>query len=255
MRNRNIETLVHHINNQCPSATNKYNKKGQLKKASNKINSCNWKSATSPSELTQEDLENMEFENLLFAEQKRDDYQISTPFKQTVKKRKLNAIDAENKYQLNNRDIRTYCNGPTPMTVSEKECAHKSWALFFAVCDVPIQLIEHPLFLNAVRLLCSTYKPPSATCIKDRYINELVEDDTALLRTELDDEKIWVSADGSENNAKETVIHILATGSFGTRLIDQIYHKPGTKITAERIHRDLIDCRERIIYLLNVKLQ
>ena len=130
------------------------------------------------------------------------------------------------------------------MTVPEREEAHKSWTLFFAACDVPIHLIEHPLFLRAVRSICPSYKPPSATCIKNRYINELVVDDTTLLRAELDDEKIWVSADGSENNSKETVIHILATGTFSTRLIEQIYHKPGTKITAERIHQDLIDCRE-----------
>ena len=34
IRNRNITTLVHHINNQCPNAKNKYHSNGQLKSAS-----------------------------------------------------------------------------------------------------------------------------------------------------------------------------------------------------------------------------
>eukprot|EP01084_Bolivina_argentea_P310273 536860_1 len=130
------------------------------------------------------------------------------------------------------------------VTKIEKEKAHKSWAKFYAVCDVPMDLIEHPLFKAACRSLRPTYQPPSTSCLKSRYIDELVQEDDELLKEEIDGQKIYVGADGSENNSKDSVIHIIGTGDFGSRLINQIYHKPGVKIGADQIHKDIIETRE-----------
>ena len=50
-------------------------------------------------------------------------------------------------------------------------------------------------------------------------------------------------ADGSEDGAKHPVVHIIGSGQFGSRIINIINPKAGTKMDAEYIYNAL--CRTR----------
>ena len=63
---RNNKTLIKHINDHCPTATNKYNNHGMISKASKKNNSCNWECMTSPSaSITPQEIAQQQFEQLI----------------------------------------------------------------------------------------------------------------------------------------------------------------------------------------------
>eukprot|EP01083_Nonionella_stella_P056480 148701_1 len=250
--NRNISTLVNHINNICTKAANKYCKDGSLMDCRRTKNPCHWSTYTrhnthKPTNHDDEHLQEMEMD-ILLSESNRNTEDVTRKEKYSAKKRKLNLISAKNRAELETmygtKSIDTYMKGPTPMTNEEKHNAHMAFTRLFTVCDIPFHIVSHPLFEAACHSIRPQYNPISETCMKERYVKELDREDDQFLQDELDGKKIFVSADASENGTKESVMHVLATGEFGTRVLDIIYHKPG-KIGADTIHLDILKTRDQ----------
>ena len=198
---KTIANLVSHTNN-CPKCTNKYNRKGMLMKAGQNNNSCNWSSMTGPSpSVTPHDIAQQQFEQIIDDEEDT----FKAPSNSTRKKRKINTNDAMNENETNTvygtKSIRTYCSGAVPMTLEEKESVSKAWAKAWVVCQLLIEQLSRPLIIDAMRKTSrGVYTPPSITNLKNRFISNLAEEDEKLMEEEIDGQKAWASADGSESS-------------------------------------------------------
>ena len=227
----------------------KYASNGDLIK-SRDDDSCNWKSKTSssPSNTSEESIisEMKLMEN-------NTPYKSSTKTPYSKKKSIFDRLNDEYDQEINKSDVRSYFNKvPPPMTGAEKDYSNKCWTEFFTVCGVKFALLQHPLFIKACKSLRPSYDPVCPKTAKLSYVKKLVNECNDEIKNVMNDKKIWVQCDGSENGQKEGVIHIIGSGTFGTRLINIIYHKPGAKVGADQIISDLENTRLSLLNGLGI---
>ena len=235
---RNAVPLANHAN-KC-HGYKKYASNGDLIKSRDN-DSCHWKSQTSPAP-------SMTSDDCIISEMKlMDSYNLSTPAQATqYAKKKLTFDSLNDKYdqELNKSDVRSYFNKvPPPMTGLEKEYSHKCWTKFFTVCGVRYKLLQHPLFIKACKSLRPSYDPICPKTSKKTYVKKLREECDKDIKTVMNDKKICVQCDGSENGQKEGVVQIIGSCTFGTRLIGLLYHKSGAKVGADQLISDLEETR------------
>eukprot|EP01084_Bolivina_argentea_P055408 101596_1 len=227
---RKLKKLVGH-SNKCYGYT-KYDSAGKVIGESNMVNPCSWKSRTSaaasPSdaEIYVSEMKNMENNNST-----RINDANNTIYKN--KKRKLDHMNMvytreENEiYKPSKGKITTYCSKPLPpLSNDESKRADAAFCQLFTVCAVPYNVMNHPLYKRAVRTLRPDYKPVSGQVSSGRVLDEISNENDDL-KEKIHNQKSSILADGSNNGARQSVIHVYAIGSFGVRLIDAIYHNDG----------------------------
>ena len=113
-----------------------------------------------------------------------------------------------------------------------------------SVCELTPLMIENPSFHKHLRSFRPRYQPPTGDSIYNTYVDALYKTDCETLSTELSGQKALVTADCSEDAARRNVMHELAIGHFGIRLIDVHYSKPSIKFGAVEIYEQLISTKD-----------
>ena len=237
---RNASTLARHAN-KCHGYT-KYTLSGDLIKCKDN-DSCNWKSQHSPAPAMTNDECIISEMNLMDQQECPRTPVSKTPY--FKKKLAFNSLSAKYKQEqqdmYSTKGIASYFNKPQPpRSKPEIEYANKCWTEFFAVGKVHFKLMEHPLFAKACHSLRTSYNPITAKTATTNYVKKLKEENDEELKQCMNNSKIWVQCDGSENGQKQGVVHLIASGKFGTRLIGIKYHKRGQKVSADVLISELI---------------
>lgn len=91
----------------------------------------------------------------------------------------------------------------------------KALAELIAACNLPLRMIEHPLFIKFCTELRSSYKPPSRQKLAVQLIPEVYEHHINESKKSLKNEPVCLAIDGWQNVRLEPIICTTITRDSG----------------------------------------
>ena len=87
-----------------------------------------------------------------------------------------------------------------------KDLIDNKLARFFLGCNIPFNVVEHPLFNDLLQALRPGYKPPTRKALADRHLDNVAEQVTCDVKKKLDGKVVTLVEDGWSNIHNDPVV-------------------------------------------------
>jgi len=92
----------------------------------------------------------------------------------------------------------------------DTEETHLLLAKALLECALPFAIVEHPAIVALFEKVNPSYKLPSSKTISTKYVDEVFENTTVLVKQQMKNSKVVLTVDQSADGAGDPIAHVVA---------------------------------------------